>query len=304
MRLDLVTLRVFISVFEEQSLARAAEREHLAPSALSKRLTDLEDQVKVKLFDRRSTGMIPTSAGAALIHHARMIMRNVSQLEMEMVDYSQGLRGVVRVYANTAAMVQYLPDDLPIFLRKHPFVRVHLEEATSPQALRAVEQNDAEIAIYGDVEVSSLTVLPYRRDRLVLLVPRSHPLARRSSIRFAEAVSYEFVGTPVGSSIDTALVRAAAEAGEPLRLRIRTAGFDAVSRMVRAGLGIAVIPELVSRSYMQTMPVQAILIEEAWAHRQLQICVRERSMLSPAAAAFVDHLTSQDSNELEMPAAG
>lgn len=300
MRLDLVTLKVFISVFEEESLAKAAEREHLAPSALSKRLTDLEHQLKVKLFDRRSTGMTPTAAGAALIHHARMIMRNVSQLEMEMVDYSQGLRGIVRVYANTAAMVQYLPDDLPAFLRKHPCVRVDLEEATSPQALRAVEQNDAEIGIYGDVVVSNLTVLPYRRDRLVLIVPHGHPLARRTSVRFAEAVPYEFVGTPVGSSIDTALIRAAADAGEPLRLSIRTAGFYAVSRMVSAGLGIAVIPELVSRSYMLTMPVQAILIEDSWAYRQLQICVRDRRTLSPAAAAFVDHLVNPDAGEMRM----
>jgi len=144
-RIDLVTLKVFISVFENESLAKAAEREHLAPSAVSKRLTDLEHHLKVNLFDRKHAGMFPTAAGTALMHHARKVMRDISQLETEMFEYSKGLRGVIRIYANTSAMVQYLPGELSSFLRHHPLVRIDLEEATSPETLRAVEENNAEI---------------------------------------------------------------------------------------------------------------------------------------------------------------
>lgn len=305
MRLDLVTLKVFVSVYEEKSLAKAAEREHIAPSAISKRLADLEHMLHVKLFERRATGMEPTAAGAALIHHVRIIMRNLTQLEAEMVDYSMGLRGIIRVFANTAAMVQYLPGDIRSFLAAHPLVRVDLEEATSPETLRAVADNNAEVGIYGDAAVAAdLTVMPYREDPLVLLVQREHDLAGRRSIRFPEALEHEFVGTPKGSSIDTALNRASVDLGIPLRIGIRTSGFDAVSRMVGAGLGVAVIPELISRSYVHTLPVVPVRIEDNWARRQLLIAVRNREALSPAAAAFVDHLTGSQAEAVAAGAGG
>src|SRR5262245_39456172 len=94
-RVDLVTLSLFIAVVEETSLAKAAEREHLAPSAISKRLQDLELNLNVKLFERKPTGMFPTAAGTALLHHARLIMRNVSELETELVDFAGGVRGTI-----------------------------------------------------------------------------------------------------------------------------------------------------------------------------------------------------------------
>ena len=232
-------------------------------------------------------------------------MRNLTQLEAEMVDYSMGLRGIIRVFANTAAMVQYLPGDIRSFLAAHPLVRVDLEEATSPETLRAVADNNAEVGIYGDAAVAAdLTVMPYREDPLVLLVHREHDLAGRRSIRFPEALEHEFVGTPKGSSIDTALNRASVDLGIPLRIGIRTSGFDAVSRMVGAGLGVAVIPELISRSYVHTLPVVPVRIEDNWARRQLLIAVRNREALSPAAAAFVDHLTGSQAEAVAAGAGG
>lgn len=137
MNLDLRTLQLFVAVVEEQTVAKAAKREHIAASAVSKRIADLEREVKVDLFRRHRTGLEPTPAGHALLHHARMLMRNLAQLETELGDYEQGLRGSVRIFANVSALVQYLPDDLSRFLTQHPLVRVDLEEAISPLIVRA-----------------------------------------------------------------------------------------------------------------------------------------------------------------------
>lgn len=292
LRVDLLTLRLFVAVFEEQGLAKAAERENLAPSAISKRLADLEQMLHVKLFLRKRTGMYPTPAGQALIHHARMIMRNVAQLESELVDYSEGMRGNIRVFANTSAMVQYLPDDLRSFLARHPLVRVDIEEATSPVTLRAVAENNAEIGIFGDViQAPGLHAMPYRRERLALLVSRDHPLAERNTVRFADALAYEFVGTPRGSSIDMAIIKAASDLGVPLRLRIRASGFEAIGHMVDAGLGIAIIPAPIAQIYATSNGVSMVTLKESWATRKLMLCVRNIAALPPAAAAFVEHLT-------------
>ena len=235
--IDLVTLKLFIAVAEEASLAKAAEREHLAASAISKRLVDIEFNLDVKLFERKPTGMLLTTAGTALLQHARLIMRNVAELKAELRDFSAGLRGTIRVFANGTAISSHLPDDLRTFLVPHPKVRVELEESMTFNTLRAGADNEADIGIYGDVAAPmDLALFEYRSDRLALLVPEDHALASREALTFADTVGYNYIGAPKGSSIDTALVRASSDLGVSLKMNIRTKGFEAISRMVAAGL--------------------------------------------------------------------
>ncbi|MBY3307588.1 LysR family transcriptional regulator [Rhizobium laguerreae] len=290
-RIDLITLSLFVAVAEETSLAKAAERERLAASAISKRLADLELNFNVKLFDRKPNGMFLTSAGSALLHHARLIRRNVGELEAELQDFSAGVRGTIRLHANATAMARYLPEDLKSFLAIYPEVRVELEESTTIETLRAIADNAADIGIYGDVIVpTDLTSFVYRADRLALLIPFDHPLATRDCITFEDTIEYDYIGAPKGSSIDTALVRASSDLGVSLRMSTRTSGFDAISRMVAARLGIAVVPHSVATSYAETLNVKVLTLEERWAERKLMICVRSVDSLTPAAAAFLAHL--------------
>jgi len=303
-RIDLVTLTLHIAVCEESGLARAADRMHLAPSAISKRLADLEQMLNVKLFERKPTGMFPTAAGTALLNHARLIVRNVAELEAEMGDFAGGLRGTIRVQANATAMASYLPDDVKTFIAKFPNVRIEIDESTSPMTLRAVAENAADIGIYGDVVVpSELYAVVYRRDRLMLLIPAGHPLSGADAVSLPDLMQYPFIGTPIGASIDTALTRAASDLGASLTISIRSAGFEAISRLVEAKLGIAVIPETAARLYARLLSVEAIRLEEPWAERRLMICVRDRAALTAPAAAFFSHLTRTAHNETKAEAA-
>ncbi len=294
MPIDLLTLRLLVAVVEEQSVAKAAGREHIAASAVSKRIADLEKTLKVQLFRRHRTGLQPTPAGHALLHHARVLMRDLAQMDSEIGDYAQGARGSIRVFANTSVMVQYLPGDLSRFLAEHPLIRVDLEEAISPLIVRAVADEVAEIGIYGgNIPAPGLTVLPYREDRLVVVVPPKHPLRGRSSVRLSAVLPYDLVGVQKGSSIDALVVKAAADLGRPMKLRIRASGFDAISRMVHAGLGVAIMPQLVADSYCSSLKLTAIALQEPWAIRSLDLCVRDMASLSAAARLLVEHLTGR-----------
>lgn len=293
-RVDLVTLNLFIAVVEETSLARAAERVHIAASAISKRLTDLEQNLNVRLFERKPTGMYPTAAGTAFLHHARLIVRNLAEMESEMVDFAGGMRGTIRVLANATAMASYLPEDLKAFLMLYPNVRIEISESTSPATVRSVADNAADIGIYGDVVVpSDLDAMTYREDRLAILVPSGHPLGGREAVTMEDLPGHPFIGNAHGSSIDTALTRAAGDLGAVLTISIRAGGFDAISRLVEAGLGIAVVPESVARVYARSLAVDVVRLDADWAHRRLMICVRDREALTPPAAAFFAHLTRQ-----------
>jgi DNA-binding transcriptional LysR family regulator len=291
MKLDPLSLRLFVAVMEEGTIAAAAAREHLAQAAVSKRISELEQALDTSLFQRSNKGAQATAAGHALLGLARGVLNGLEDIAEQMAGYASGLRGHVRVSANISAITQFLPDDLRSFLDGAPLVQVHLQEAISTVIARAVADSTADIGIlnagdYGE----SLTLLPYREDELVLIVPREHPLARRKKVAMREALAHEFVGAHPGSAVNNQLHKAAAEAGLPLRLRIQVGGYDAMSLMVAAGMGIGILPRLSARLYLASLGIRAVALDEPWARRRLMVCVRSIDALSPAARTLVEHL--------------
>src|SRR6201996_4690861 len=177
-RVDLTTLRLFIAICEEQNLTKAANREGIAASAVSKRMNDFEQSFGVTLFKRLSKGMALTPAGEALLHHARVTLLNVEKIAVELSEYSQGVRGHVRMLANLSAIVQFLPEDLSAFFATHGLLRVDLQERPSGEVVSGSEEGAAEIGICaGATETRGLEAFPYRADNLVLVTPAGHPLA-------------------------------------------------------------------------------------------------------------------------------
>ena len=183
--LDLVTLRVFAAAAEERSLAKAAEREHLAPSAVSRRIAELEGRAGVQLLRRHDRGVEPTTAGEALLARLADLFALLERVVADLDAHAGGARGNVAVHANISSISGPLPGALSAFLEAHPGVRVTLEERTSVEILHAVQTGVAELGIYSGTVAApeGLTALPWREDRLVALLPRGHPLADRRTLR-------------------------------------------------------------------------------------------------------------------------
>jgi DNA-binding transcriptional LysR family regulator len=292
MRHDIQTLRLFIAAYEERSIAKAAHRENIVPSALSKRLSDLEASLRVTLFHRHRNGLEPTAAANAVLHHARLVMRELLQMESELLDFGAGLKGQVRIHANVWAIVEYLPDDLASFAAEHPLVRIDLEENISSGIIRAIGENAADIGVLASsVPTPGLHVIPYRSDRLVAIMPKDHPLAGRVSVRLEDLAAYDVVGPKRGSAMDGLLMQASSGLGLPLRMRVRATGFDAVARLAEARMGIGFAPAQAARRHSLTSAVTAVPIDGDWAQRQLNLCVSSLNTLSPAAALLVGHLS-------------
>ena len=291
MKLDPVSLRLFVAVMEESTIAAAAAREHLAASAVSRRLADLEDALRVELFKRSNKGTEPTAAAFALLNLARGVLNDLDGIASQMREYGTGVRGHVRVVANISAITQFLPGELQRFLALHPQVDVRLQEQISTAIAHSVAGNAADVGILNDGHYGErVTLLPYRTDELVLVVPTGHALARKRSVRLADALPCDFVGAHPGSAINNQLTRAAAEAGLPLRLRIQVTSYDALCLMVSAGLGVGVMPRGSAQLYRGTLAIRAVTLDEPWAARKLMLCVRADESLSSVARLLVDHL--------------
>jgi DNA-binding transcriptional LysR family regulator len=291
MRFDLSDLRLFRHVVEAGSITGGAERAHLALAAASTRIRNMEEALGAALLVRGRQGVTPTQAGRTLLQHARLILQQAERLREDLSAYAGGLAGQIRVLSNTNALTEFLPEALSSFLAAHRNVSVDLEERLSDEIVGMVAEGVADLGIVaGTVDVSALETYRFRKDRFVLVVARDHPLAGRSQVAFAEVLDHDFVGLDRASALQRFLAAKAAPSGRPLRLRVQLRSFDAVCRMVECRVGIGIVPETTARRVARTMAISAVALSDAWALRELTICIRSFAELPPYARQLVDHL--------------
>ncbi|WP_118183602.1 LysR family transcriptional regulator [Paraburkholderia phosphatilytica] len=291
--IDLKTLRLFVAVCEHGNMARAAQDEHIEPSAISKRIAQLESDLGVPLFTRSRRGVQPTAGGSALLEHARSVLFTMERIASDVAAFGGGLKGSVSVCASASAIAEALLDDIASFMRlpAHQNIRVNVEEAVSTELVRMVRDGVVSLGICWDnVGLEGLEHRPYRRDRLAVAVHRGHPLASRASVEFAETFGYEHVGLPPSTAVHRLLRRAAARAGHTISYRAVVSNFDAAFRVVAANLGISVIPQEVGEAYARLLDVRIVPLADAWAERRFVVCFRALDTLQPAAQRMVEHL--------------
>ena len=291
MRFDLTTLHLFLSAVDEGSIAAAAGVNAIAPSAISRRISELEHRLNTPLLYRKTKGVEPTAAGDALVRHARNLVRLMGQMEVEMSEFSDGVRGHVRIVANSSSIAQFLPEDLSTFKADFPDIRIALREETSERCVQDVREGLADIAIFSEATSSQdLEVFVYRQDRLFVIAPSDHPLAAKNTIQFFETLQFEHVGMQPGSSLLGQLIAQAAELEETIPFAIQVTSFDGVRRMVESGLGIAILPDGVAPNPTEGGRLSVIPLSDPWATRTLYIGVREVSALPLVVRKFLTKL--------------
>jgi len=289
--LDPVSLQLFVAVCEEGSLAAAAARESLVPSALSKRIAALESQIGLPLLQRRHRGVVPTPAGDALLTRAREVLRALDSTRAELGAFAEGAQGSVRLLASPSAMAEALPDDLAQFMARHPRLKVSVEEMVSPQIVRSLRDGAADLGVLWDVgDLSGLHLEPYRSDRLCVAMAPSHPLARRPALRYADTLTTDVVGVAVGGLMDQMLRRQAALLGTVPVYRMQVSNMDAACRVVAAGLGLAILPREVAVPHAGAGRLALVTLDEPWAERRLVVASRPDPLRSASARLLAQHL--------------
>ncbi len=294
---DLTDLQLIVNIGDASSLTRGAEKSHLSLPAASNRVKNLEDHFGTRLFHRNSQGVTLTPSGDAFLRHARLVLRQIDHLRGDIHEYARGIKGQVRMVANTTAMTEFMPAVLSRYLATHPDVTVELRERLSYLVVKAVSEGSADIGIVaGRPAASDLEYLPYREDRLVLVTPMDHPLGGQDDVAFANTLSYEYVGLSEWSAIHAFLIQAADNLGHPFRFRVEVGSFEAVCRMIEAGVGIGVVPERAAQRYAQRLNIKLVRLSDEWAERKLHICVRQLDQLPSFARELVNMLIEDASN--------
>ena len=291
MRVDLTDLRLFCDVVAAGSITAGALQSALALAAASTRIRNMEAALGAPLLIRSRLGVTPTPAGRMLLKHARTMLSQAAALREDLSAFAGGLSGEVRLLANTNALTEFLPEALATFLAAHPQISIDLEERLSDEIVGLIAEGVGDVGIVaGTVDVGRLQTYPFRSDRFVVVAARDHPLASQTQVAFAQVLDFDVVGLERSASLQRFLTAKAAREGRPLKARIQLRSFDAVCRLVAAGVGIGVVPQTTARRAAQTMALAIIDLADDWALRDLTIVVRAGETLRPYARELVESL--------------
>lgn len=288
---DPVTARLILALARDGSIARTAERESIAPSAVSRRVADLEARMGVVLFDRSPTGVALTRAGETYAEGCRRIFREIEDLHTGMSRFAAGAAGQLRIASSSSALSGRLPELLAQYARAHPEVELDIREMTGIAALTALEEAQVDLAIFVDnYDHSALDTETFEDDDIYVVASPDHPLAdpiaAGEAIDFETAVVHEIVGVHHTGALDRLINEAARRAGRTVGERVNVETFPALVRMVEAGFGIGFLRHSSIHLLAGTDLVHAPLAE-GWAARKLVLARRKRTPIAASVTAFM-----------------
>ncbi len=287
--IDPVSLRLFLAALEEGSLARAAARENIVPSAVSKRMSEMEDAFGVPLLERGVKGVQPTPAGNALATHVRMVLQSMDRMRREMAGFATGVRGSIRLAVSVAALSGELPAQIQSFRRAYPQIDISLEEGTTQEVFRAVLDGQADVAVGSDFGHDGLQVFTCGRCDLAAVVPGQHLLADRDTLDYAQLLPFEQIELNRDNGISAVFQQAAQDAGVARRISARVSSHETICMLVARGMGVAVVPMYLKARHAN-LDIRFIPLSGAWSSTSLCIAVLGLEALPPAARVLLAHL--------------
>jgi DNA-binding transcriptional LysR family regulator len=243
-------LEYFVTVAEEQSVTAAAHRLFAAQSTVSAGLKSLERDLGIRLFERSTTAVALTPAGEDLLPRARALVDDVAELRHAAGTAHAGLRGRIRIGTFPGLRVVDLPGILGAFRRAHPLVDVRLSASPTGSSglFDDLERDRLDLALTALPPLAGLRGWELGAYPFVALVPPSHPLASRSphaGVRLAELADEEWVDVLPGYGNRVQVDAELARHGIARRVSAEVGELPAVPACVAAGLGVAVVPDIV-----------------------------------------------------------
>jgi len=289
--IDPYSLRLFLAAAREGSIARASATEHIAASALSRRIADLEHAFGVPLFVRSPHGIALTEAGKVALARGTRLEDDLQLLVREVQAHAGEICGVLRLFANASAIVGSLPERLSAFCKKYPAVEIALNEHITDEVVRACLDDRADLGVGVQISVpNALESWHFDCDPLIVILPTDHPLAARRKLRITELARYPLVSIRSGGALDRLLHDRALEANVTVRTSVTVTSFDAVCRMVEAGLGVAVIPKRAADAFTGKGRFVRRPLDETWMNRDLRVYARASGSRLPAVQALIQAL--------------
>jgi DNA-binding transcriptional LysR family regulator len=281
-------LVAFTTVLETGGFTRAAEVLNLTQSALSHQIKTLEEQLGVEVFARVGKRTLLTQAGEILLKHATVVLRELTDARQSLLELRDPGRGRLRISAAGYSCYLLLPRILREFKGTYPRVELSVAADYTGEAVQHLLEGHLDIAILvAPPPVRGLAIEPLAQDELFVLVPIDHPWAKRRRVRWGELATQVLIIYNKASQTHQLLLHRIAEegAGIPETMEVREA--EAVTEMVKVGLGIAVQPPWVVRADLQARSLVALPLGRKGLRRSWAIAYVQGRQLPPYSQTFI-----------------
>jgi len=290
MHVSIRQLQVFRTVAEAGSFSEAAARLHLSQPALSATIRKLEETLNVRLFDRTTRRISLTPEGQELLRLSGRLIDEFEAVTGDLSDYLARRRGRVVVAALPSLAAVTLPPALARLKAAHPGIDVVIRDTLHDDIQELVQSGAADFGLTVAPEPGrGLVFQPLIVDRFVMLCPRSHELAGRRQVSWAQVVRYPIVGMARTSSVRQHIDAACAQAGIELRSQYDAEHLATVGALVREGLGLAALPSLTT-PLLRFADLAEVPIVRPRVQRTMGIVSRAGRSPSVAASALVELL--------------
>ena len=279
-------MKIFVAVYQEGNITRAAERLHLSQPGVTRAIQELESYYGVRLFERINRRLSVTETGKRFYAHALHIADSFDTMEKGLRNWDEF--GVLRVGATITLGTSLLPDAVAAFQHEHPNLRLEIQIFNGAQLQRALLNNQLDIAlIEGGVSERSLVTESFATDRLLLIFAPDDPLRDMPELRIADLAAQRFLLRECGSVGRTFLNHVFAAHGIVLTPLWESASTRAIIRAVAKGIGISFLPEqLVKADLARGIILTRDVADESF-RRENHFVWHEQKFLSNSAKAFM-----------------
>lgn len=295
--LDLLSLRLFACLCEQRNLVKVGHRFGLMPSAISKRISRLEQSLGgTPLFKRLRHGLEPTAVGLSFFKHVQAILNSLDKAADTMRGYRAGYSGQIRLLGSASAVAADLQNDVHHFLSMPSYkdVSLQLHMTDGSDVAQLINEELYNLGVLWNVQdTGSLVCLPYRSDHLCAVVPVGHALSALPSLFMLDVQDFDILGIHSISRAETLVRRMKPKHPLPsLRIKMVLPSVLHMFKSVRAGLGVGFAPMAAQQDPHDSEGLVFIPLRDAWAKRHFVVCYKD-SERTPYSAIKLAHFLSE-----------
>ncbi|WP_078551345.1 LysR family transcriptional regulator [Bacillus alkalicellulosilyticus] len=289
--MEIRQLRYFMEVAKREHVTDAADYLHVAQSAVSRQIVNLESELGVDLFVRQGRSVRLTPIGRMFLERTKEAMKMLDNAKREVEEHLQPEHGTIRITYPISMAAYTLPTAISAFRLKYPHARFQLKQGTYHQLLEDVVNGDYNIALLGPVPLNDDRLKGHIlfTENITALLPISHPLANEVSLTLEQLKDEPFILLPKESEFRNIVVRACNKAGFEPKVSFEGDDIDALKGLVSASLGITLLPEITLVENLPRATVK-IPVDDPHLTRTIGLITPSDRKLLPTERLFYEFL--------------
>lgn len=282
-------MKMIQEVAKHGNLTKAAENLYLSQSALSHQLKDIESYFNTQLFIRQKKQMLITDAGKIILEAGERILAEIDQTRNKIKMLTDKDAGDIRISTECYTSYHWLSAFLKEFKSLHPKVEIHIVPDATHNSIHALLENKIDIAIVDDNLNSKLNYTPLFKDEFFAIVPPGHAWTKLSRVESEHFLNENYIMYNIPTEVST-VFRSIFKNGQPKKV-YKMALTEAIIQMVKAGLGVAVLPHWIVKPYIESGELVAIPVTRKGIKRTWYAATLKNKQLPPYMNTFTSKLS-------------